>query len=405
MSDTARASGTRSRLLVLLLAALIMLLPVILLSFTPFSHQASLAFAGVLPAVAAIRFGPRLAVAATFTAAALVALALLAGTHPVFSTVLMALVGLGIGAAAARGWQSIATVIGIQPALLLINTPPQITAFGWDATSPGQILVPVGITILSGLWVVATAGVLLRRAPARQPVPLPARSAWIYGIVMAALLGVTTAVASTWFQGTTAGWMILTILVVTHPDFVETKTLILERSAGTIAGAVVAAMIAVVVPSHTVLVVLALVAALAAIALLLSRAVPVLRDGADRRDRPHDHNYPAGGRSRRRTRPLHPDRRGPRRNGEHCDPTGSASQNQNHEPLSRPTEPVETPRRTGVRFVPLPRTTVYRSRHEGTLDPVTGALIRETSTRTTQGGRRERSDDRRDRDLSHRVCE
>jgi hypothetical protein len=271
MPDTAPTSRT-SYLAKALLAALVMLLPVIALSFTPFNVQATAAFAGVLPAVAAIRFGRRMAVVATLTAAVLLALALLAGSHPVFATLLMSLVGLGIGAAAARGWQTIATAVSIQPALLLINSPPKITAFGWDATSPAQILVPAGIVVLGGLWVVAISGVVLRGAPPRQPVALPSRQAWVYGAVMAILLGVTTAIATIWFPGTTAGWMILTILVVAHPDFAETKTLIVERSAGTIAGGVIAAGIAIFVSSHGVLVVLGFVSALTAIALLLTRA-------------------------------------------------------------------------------------------------------------------------------------
>jgi Fusaric acid resistance protein-like len=274
MSDSHSAQPARahSHVAVSLLATLVIIAPVLVLSLTPFNAQASLAFAGVLPAVAAVRFGWRVALAATAAAATLLVLALLVTTHPILSTALMVLVGLGIGAAATRGWQSIATVASIEPAMMIVDTPEPIAGSGWESDSPGQILVLAGIAILGGLWVIAAASLLLRGVPPKQPTPLPSRTSWIFGVGMAILLGVTTFIAATWFYGTTAAWMILTILVVARPEPAESKTRIVERTAGTIAGGVLAAGIAYIVDDHTVVVILGVAALFVAVAALLTGA-------------------------------------------------------------------------------------------------------------------------------------
>lgn len=67
------------------------------------------------------------------------------------------------------------------------------------------------------------------------------------------LLGLTAALAAVWFEGTTAGWALLTILVIVRPDLSDTRRRLGHRILGTVAGGLVAAPLASVVPVRPVL--------------------------------------------------------------------------------------------------------------------------------------------------------
>ena len=80
-----------------------------------------------------------------------------------------------------------------------------------------------------------------------------------------------------WFLKTTAGWVLLTILLVTRPTYDESEQMIRERGLGTAAGGVVAAVVALIVSDSTALVAIGTVAMVVAAVLQLQHAVRLFR--------------------------------------------------------------------------------------------------------------------------------
>src|SRR5581483_12292045 len=91
----------------------------------------------------------------------------------------------------------------------------------------GQALVSAGVVVIGGLWAV--------------------------------LIG-------------TAGWVLLTILLVTRPTYDESRQMVRERGLGTVAGGVVAAAVAVIISNSTALVATGTLAMVEAAVLQLQQA-------------------------------------------------------------------------------------------------------------------------------------
>jgi uncharacterized membrane protein YccC len=74
-----------------------------------------------------------------------------------------------------------------------------------------------------------------------------------YAVALAVMLGAGTLIASTWFLGTTAGWVLVTIVIVTRPTYDESRRMIAERTAGTLIGGLAAAVLAAIIANTTAL--------------------------------------------------------------------------------------------------------------------------------------------------------
>ena len=272
MTTTGSRSSSRLRDVVRLVAVIaVIAIPAVVLAFTPLASGIELFFVGVIPGLLGSLYGRRLALASVVATAVLIALVELANPFPIAATGLMIGVGLLIGLCGVRGWHTIATASAGWPATLLIGMPFAVSGVDWLSTGAGQVLVPAALALLGGLWSMAVGVVVLRGVPRSAAAPLRDAVALIYGLCLAVLLGVTTFVASTWFHGTTAGWALLTIFVVARPGLAETNSRIITRVLGTIAGGLVAALVAFAVPIHAVHVAIGLVALVAAIGMQVKK--------------------------------------------------------------------------------------------------------------------------------------
>lgn len=241
--------------------------PAALLAFTPLAPVATIVFVGVVPGFFASLYDRRIAVGAVLATGALMALIELAKPWPAAATALMIAVGLTIGWCATKGWHPIATLACGWPATLLIGPPLHLPADEWSSSGPGQVITPAALTLLGGSWAILVCTRVLRGLPRSVPAPVDRDVAVAYGLALAVLLGATTHVAATWFPGTTAGWLLLTVLVVVRPALAETKTRMVARSLGTIAGGIATALLAHLVPVHAVLVTVGSIALLSTLVL------------------------------------------------------------------------------------------------------------------------------------------
>lgn len=243
--------------------------PAIALTFTPLGGNLTYVFAGIIPGVLASLTSRRLAAGAVAATALLVLLVEVAKPYPWAAGLLMAGVGLTIGACAVRGWHVIAVNACTWPAVFLIA--PVFTAPGldWADSRTAQILIPASLTLAGGLWTLLLGPLISRRAPHTTLHPQPRRAAWIYGAGLAILLGLTAYAAASWLPGSTAGWVLLTIIVIVRPELADTRHRIWARALGTILGGITAALIALLIPVHGVLLAVGMLAMAAVVAFQL----------------------------------------------------------------------------------------------------------------------------------------
>jgi fusaric acid resistance family protein len=253
-------------------AVLALVVAPLALTLTPLAHGTQLIYVGMIPTLVACLHGYRFALATALIAALLVAAVSWANPHPLEAALLMVVVGAAVGLSSLRGWHTVASVVASWPAVLLISVPLELPTPAWSAEPGGSIVAAALIAGAGGLWTIAVVAILLPALPRSSFEPLERTPAIIYATGLALLLGVCTFVAATWWHGTTAGWVLLTILVIARPAYSQTRRRVLERSTGTIAGGVAAALLSVLVPVHVVLTVVGAGALAAAVLLQLKHA-------------------------------------------------------------------------------------------------------------------------------------
>jgi hypothetical protein len=239
------------------------------LAATPWAPGTQLLYIGIIPTLVACLHGYRSAFAAAGATAVVVGAVVWASPHPVGAALLMVVIGAAIGFSSLRGWHTIASVIVSWPAVLLISGPPTLPTPAWLAGTGGSVVVTALVAGVGGLWAIGIVATLLPTLPRSSFEPVALFSAVIYAAGLATLLGVCAFVAAEWWHGTNAGWVLLTILVIARPAYSDTRRRVFERSGGTVAGGVAAALLAVLVPVHVVLTIVGGVALTAAILLQL----------------------------------------------------------------------------------------------------------------------------------------
>jgi hypothetical protein len=246
--------------------------PEVVIEFTPLHADAGLVIAGMLPALIGWTLAPRYALASIPVSAILNALAVLVFGHPVAATALAVGIAVMVGLSALKGLHAVATFAAIQPAVVVVSGYPPVSFDGSIPGVGGQALICAGVVVIGGLWAVTVGVIFLRGQSSGPPVPVPAPIVAFYTGTLVLLLGGATFIASTWFSETTAGWVLLTILLVARPTYDESRQMIAERAIGTAAGAAVAAVLALIVTNPTTLVVMGTIAMVVAAVLQLQHA-------------------------------------------------------------------------------------------------------------------------------------
>ena len=184
----------------------------------------------------------------------------------------MVCIAATVGLSSVWGLHPVAAFAAIQPAIVVISGYHTVSIGGSTPGVVGQALISAGVVLVGSLWAVLIGWALLRDESSGPPVRVPSRIVVFYMGALVLLLGVGAFVASTWFLKTTAGWVLLTILLVTRPTYDESRQMIRERGLGTVAGGLVAAAVAVVVSDSTVLAAIGTLAMVVAAVLQLQHA-------------------------------------------------------------------------------------------------------------------------------------
>jgi Fusaric acid resistance protein-like len=256
----------------ILLIVLPLFVPEVVVEFTALRVDAALVIAGILPAIIGWTYAPRYALMSIPVAAVLNALAVLVFGHALATTLFMVCVAVIVGLSALWGLHAVAAFAAIQPAIVVIAGYHTVSFGDRMPGALGQALISFGIVVIGGAWAVLIGWTLLRDESSGLPERVPPRIVVFYTGALVLLLGVTAYVASTWFLKTTAGWVLLTLLLVTRPTYDESREMIRERGLGTAIGGVAAAVIALLVSNSTILVAIGTLSMVVAAVLQLQHA-------------------------------------------------------------------------------------------------------------------------------------
>lgn len=228
----------------LILLVLLLLAPLVTLSFTPWHANSSLWFLGMLPVIIGLFSNARLGFGAAVTTPVLMGISLLLRDQPVPGALYMAAVALATGIVATRGWHKMMSFAAPLAAFALIGdlhvTTPSGTVDAAASLTSG--LFVVGFVLVGGLWT-ATIGSFLVRAFHMKPAShLPLHTSIFFSAALGVLVGVGTYVAMEWLDGD-SWWMLLTLYVVVQPYYSDLFRRVAARVVGTLAGALVASII------------------------------------------------------------------------------------------------------------------------------------------------------------------
>jgi len=252
---------------VLTISALVV--PELILALTPWRGFGEVLFVGTIPGLIGLMHGRRFAVAAPTITAILVAVFVAVGSAPIIAAIVMALVGLGVGASSLKGWQTVAVVMTSWPSVLLIAPPLALTDTGWLSGKASVIVLAGAATFLGGAWTFAVTAILLPHPPTGTFTPEARSTSIVYGASLAVLLAGISYAATTWAPRTMAGWILLTVLVIARPGLTETRQRILARALGTITGGILAALVGLLIPVPMVISLVGLLCLAAAVLLQL----------------------------------------------------------------------------------------------------------------------------------------
>ncbi len=248
----------------------IVILPLVVVGFSPWHENTGLVYAGLLPAVTSLLISPRVAAGVALITPMLMFAGLMLGPTPWSGALLLAGVGAAVGWVAHYGLANAGTFVAVQVALATIAQPTATFLLVSSPTTLRNALEVAAYVLAAGMWAVVVGTLLLYDVPHRRPAKIPAQAARDYGVVLALLAGGFGWVALTWLPASNSWWVLLTLFVVLQPTTEATRDRAVQRTLGTVAGAAAASALALFIHSPEVTAPLGAVLALATIAATFS---------------------------------------------------------------------------------------------------------------------------------------
>ena len=163
------------------------------------------------------------------------------------ATIVMVLASMLYGFSAQRGWQRGVILAPIALAFVIAEPPTG----GWSVDRP---LLMVAVTTAATVTFGVLVATLLSRGSAPKPEhPVPPVRTRGFAIMLGVAAAITTPITVLAGWGHAGAWLIMTPLIVIQPSLSDAVGKSLRRAAGTVAGFIVAAGLAAVIPEGWVL--------------------------------------------------------------------------------------------------------------------------------------------------------
>lgn len=238
------------RIVVSVLGVLVLALPGIVAAivFTP-DAAAPLLLGAVVGAASAMSAGRRIALFQVFLLLLAAPVAVVSGQVPIAGAGFMALLCLASGMTALWGMNNSFTLIPLVLAYPLIH-PPALGSIAVDRNSTAYVLTLSLLLFVGGLWMALVIPVVARHRELPELHPATRRDAVSYTVLITVLCSANTFAVLLINPSSEGAWLILTLIAVTQLGPLKTVRRTAYRLGGTIAGALIAAGIAWVVPGE-----------------------------------------------------------------------------------------------------------------------------------------------------------
>lgn len=249
MSNPAASTSAKPSINIGLVIALVLLLlaPMIALSFSPWHDNSSLWYLGMLPTVIGLFSSIRLGISAAFLTPILMFIALLLHGNLWPGVIFMTLIAIATGFGALRGWHMMLSFAGPLTAYALIGNIN--VAVGTQSVPASSSLEHTAIATLfilgGGLWTVLIGQFLVRRFQLKSPPTVPFHTAGFFAAALGILVAIASFVCMYWLTPNSpeSWWLILTIFVVVQPYYTDSTKRVVARVIGTLVGAIAATII------------------------------------------------------------------------------------------------------------------------------------------------------------------
>lgn len=229
----------------MVVAALLVLAPIVALDVSPWKANGSLWYLGMLPALMGLFASRRAAFAAAGLTPVIVGISLLLrDLPPVLGAFYMLVLGVATGLSARRGWHVMLSFAAPLAALALIGDMHVALPEGRVPadSSAVAILASMAVLLVGGLWTAALGPLVIGKLHVSRPASVAGHTAGYYAAAMGGLVGVTSFVALTWLPPN-SWWIVLTMYVVVQPYYADVVTRVSQRVIGTLVGSTAAALV------------------------------------------------------------------------------------------------------------------------------------------------------------------
>ncbi len=262
----AGATPARGPALLALLGAALLLVAA---AIGPWQGATGVVLAAILPVAVAVPHGRRVTTTVALITPVAAGLGVVVNSRPVAVSTLMAIATVGVALAAYRGLRGPAVYLALEAGLAGVGAPPSLP--NETAALPLKALVCAAVALGTALVVAALHRLLLRGLRPVRRAHLTRRQATQYGVLLGVLLVPTTWLVATYWPGSRAGWLLLTILVAVRPTSADTRRVVADRLLGTLAGGVAAALFALLLPAGELRLAVGAICAIVAVATRILR--------------------------------------------------------------------------------------------------------------------------------------
>ena len=244
-----RAPASRRKHVVESAIVLALLLPGLLLFPLQMSQAMALFAYGVMSGfLVALLVSPRVALLVSAAFAVANMLAYLASPSTVLAALVMGASVLLYALTARRGISGYIVMAPTSVAFTLTQPPTMLP----DSSAVADVLLVGLLAVIAGLWGAAAGAFIGRRVPKRRLGQMNARVTWIVAVTMAVVCAGVLAAVLALGQRQYGAWILLTLLIVMQPGLHKTWQKVRDRLLGTLAGFIVAIVIAIPLHGHPV---------------------------------------------------------------------------------------------------------------------------------------------------------
>lgn len=247
-----------------IIGALACFLPVIIILVSPEKSHTTLVYYGVLSVIVGYLNGYKVAIGTAIIMPITIIVSLLASATPITGALFVVALCIGISWSYTKGWEGAA--VGIAwPAAMVVIAQPAIHLVPGDQVILRDAFLAATLVLAGGIWAAIMGAIFLRDVPHKKQHFYSREQLMVFAIVSSVIIGFGTFAIMQWFEGKHHWWIVMIMIITINPETHDAAQRAILRLSGTFIGGAGAALFVIFVHDKTILTVVGVTLALAAI--------------------------------------------------------------------------------------------------------------------------------------------